>query len=184
MRSPVSRMASGERNAIRSQGFGPGKLTLVGTLEIDFDASHKPKEKESFDIEPVNREGIRYALCPKHDAKVVDIQTLPQSKGGVYSIFLSDFTFRLLAMARQPQSYAKLRGHHDNSRQVGTRTSRAKIARGSEGTANRDEASRTAVRDPREEGGFCQYEGITRQGSLSFRDKLFGKGVVRSAQGG
>ncbi len=42
MRSPVSRRALGECNAIKSQGFGHGKLTFVSSLETEFGASHKP----------------------------------------------------------------------------------------------------------------------------------------------
>jgi len=40
--SPVSGTALGECNAIRSHGCGLGELTLVGILETDFGASHKP----------------------------------------------------------------------------------------------------------------------------------------------
>jgi len=41
MRSPVSRRALGECNAITSQRFGPGELTFVSTLETAFGAFHK-----------------------------------------------------------------------------------------------------------------------------------------------
>jgi hypothetical protein len=42
MRSPVSRRALGECNAITSRGFGPSELTFVSALETEFGASHKP----------------------------------------------------------------------------------------------------------------------------------------------
>jgi hypothetical protein len=42
MRSPVSKRALSECNAIRSWGFGPGELTFVGFVESDFGASQKP----------------------------------------------------------------------------------------------------------------------------------------------
>jgi hypothetical protein len=42
MRSPVSRRALGECNAISSRGFGHSELTFVSILETDFGASHKP----------------------------------------------------------------------------------------------------------------------------------------------
>ncbi len=42
MRSPVSRRALGECNAITSRGFGRSRLTFVRTLETGFGASHNP----------------------------------------------------------------------------------------------------------------------------------------------
>jgi hypothetical protein len=41
MRSPVSRGALGECNAIRSWGFGPSELTSGSALETEVDVSHK-----------------------------------------------------------------------------------------------------------------------------------------------
>jgi len=42
MRSPVSRRASGERNAITSWGCGHRELTFVSNLETSFGASLSP----------------------------------------------------------------------------------------------------------------------------------------------
>ena len=42
MRSPVSRCASGEGNAIKGPEFDPSELTFVSALDTEFGASHKP----------------------------------------------------------------------------------------------------------------------------------------------
>jgi hypothetical protein len=47
MRSPVSRRALGECNAITNQGFGPRELTFVSALETEFDASHEQNASTS-----------------------------------------------------------------------------------------------------------------------------------------
>ena len=49
---------------------------------------------------------------------------------------------------------------------MGSPTLRAKLARGSLGAEGRDEAGRTPVRNPREESGFHQVHGKSRQGCL------------------
>ena len=41
MRSPVSRCASGEGNAIKGPEFDPSELTFVSALDVEFSASHK-----------------------------------------------------------------------------------------------------------------------------------------------
>ena len=42
MRSPVSRCASGEGNAIKGPEFDPSELTFVSALDTEFGASPKP----------------------------------------------------------------------------------------------------------------------------------------------
>jgi hypothetical protein len=45
MRSPVSRRALGECNAIRSRGFSHSELTFVRILESNSGAFHKPASR-------------------------------------------------------------------------------------------------------------------------------------------
>jgi len=51
IRSPVSRRASGECNAIKNRGFGHCELTFVSSLEASFGARHKAARDVSFGVE-------------------------------------------------------------------------------------------------------------------------------------
>ena len=51
MRSPVSRMAIGECNAIKKLGFGQLELTFDSELAIAFEASYKPVSDQSTDVD-------------------------------------------------------------------------------------------------------------------------------------
>jgi hypothetical protein len=47
MRSPVSRRAQGECNAITRRRFDLSELTFVSALDVEFSASHKPVSGQS-----------------------------------------------------------------------------------------------------------------------------------------
>jgi hypothetical protein len=67
MRSPVSRRALGECNAITSQRFGPSELTFVSALETEFGAGKPFWPASARDYEQAEREVM--AQFDAHECK-------------------------------------------------------------------------------------------------------------------